>query len=559
MGWRDAARLSDVAFTELSLQAIYALRQGNVLAGPSGALLVRRARRRVVQSKILVALVLLLLTGGAAALLRLAPTITAHPFFGVLVSGPVFDVGVLTALLSLDLAFLWWTGLQVLPTFLASGVLPVLEPLPIDPATLGRAAGLLYLRLFDLPALAILVATPVLVGAALGPAAGIAVVPGIAAGIAFALALALVTGRAFARRVQGSRGGGGHAVVRWAYLILWVLPAFAMFGLVVAAPGLLAVLARTIEAGPSVATDLLLAAFPVTFAALPALAGPSAGGLALGPTGSAVLVAAAAGYLLLAAGAVLWLLSAVRRVGLAPPVAARELSARSFDLRPSRPARAVLTKDLRIASRTPGYAFLVLFPALDAVAIGLFTFVTGAGTGGALALALAAVTTAALLATFFGPAFFAIEVNAYAYARTLPLRDRSVLTGKVGLVAGIYLLAAGLVLGLTVLRVDQPIAFAGFVAAELPAVVAAGLLELGILFRRARVRGLPIVNLYSGGWMTALVAVPGILVASAPLVAYRFVAGASVPVALGVMGLIALVELAGCVPVAFGQGRGARS
>jgi predicted permease len=555
MGWRDAARISDVAFTELSLQAIYAFRQGNLFAGPAGPDLVRRARRRVVQSKILVALVLLLLTGGAAVLLRLAPTITAHPFFGVLVSGPVFDVGVLTALLCLDLAFLWWTGLQVLPTFLASGVLPVLEPLPIDPVTLGRAAGLLYLRLFDVPALAILVATPLFVGAAIGPAAGVAVVPGVAAGIVFALALALVTGRAFARRVQGSRGGGGRTVVRWAYLVLWVLPAFAMFGLVVAAPGLLAILARTIRAGPSVAADLLLAAFPITFAALPSVVGPSSGGLPVGLAGTSVLVAALAGYLLLAAGTVRWLMGAVRRVGLAPPTAARAMAAGSFELRPHRPALAVLTKDLRIASRTPGYAFLVLFPALDAVAIGLFTFVTGPGTNGALALALAAVTTAALLATFFGPAFFAIEVNAYAYARTLPLPDRSVIAGKVGLVSGIYLLASGLVLGLTALRVDQPIAFGAFIVAELPAVVAAGVLELGILFRRARSHGLPIVNLYSSGWSTALVAIPGIIVASLPLIAYRLLA-ANAATALGGMGLVALLALAACLPIVGRSPRG---
>ncbi len=552
MGWREAWRISNVAFTELSLQAIYALRQGNSVFGDRAERMVRRARRRVVQSKTIVALVLLFLCAGAAFLLHLAPAITTRPFFGVFVSVPVFDAGVLTGLISLDLAFLWWTGLQVLPTFLASGVLAVLEPLPIDDRTLGRAAGLLYLRLFDLPALSVLLATPLFVGAVLGPGAGVAILPGVATGVAFALALALLTGRAFVRRIQGSRGGGGPTLVRWTYLVLWVLPAFAMFGLVVAAPGLVALVARTIQGGPSVATDLLLAAFPFTFAVLPPLAAGT-GSLFLAPASAVVVAIASAGYLLLASASAVWLMGAVRRVGIAPPLAAREVDVRSIALFPQSAARAVLTKDLRIASRTPGYAFLILFPALDGLAIGLFTFVTGTGTNGAFALGLGAVTTSALLATFFGPAFFATEVNAYSYGRTLPIRDSSIVLGKTALVATIYLVAAGLVLGLTALRVDRPLTFFEFIAAELPAVVAAAFVELGILFRRARARGLPIVNLYSGAFYAVLVAIPGLILAALPLLAYRLAPGAA-PVAW--MGLVAVAELAAASPFALWRSGG---
>ncbi len=558
MGWREAWRLSSVAFTELSLQAIYAYRQGNLPpTGPTG-LNAQKARRRVVQSKIIVAGVLALLAAGAALLLGDAARIVATPFFGVIVSTAVFRAGVLTGLLGLEVAFLWWTGLQALPTFLASGVLPVLEPLPIDERTLGRVAGLLYLRLFDIPAATVLVATPVFIGWMLGVSAGIAVVPGAVAAVAFALALALVTGRFFVRRVQGSRGGGGRTLVRWTYLVLWVLPAFAMFGFVVAAPGFLAVLARTSAAGPSLGGDLLVAAFPYTFAVLPVAVIQGSGAFGLDTAGSVVLSVAAAGYLLLALGGVFWMMGAVRRVGLAPPLVAAAASNSRFDLIPQRPALAVLTKDLRIASRMPGYAFLVIFPILDAVAIGLFTFVSGPGTSAAFGLALAAVSTAALLATFFGPAFFAIEVIAYSYGRTLPLSERSILLGKVALIATIYLVAGGLVLGITLLRVFQPVLFLAFVVAELPAVLAAAFLELGIMFRRARTKGLPIVNLFSGAWYATFVAIPGLVVVGIPLVAFRISGATTTTLGLGVMGLIAVVELALCAPFALGL-RGERT
>jgi hypothetical protein len=558
VGWAEARRISDVAFSEVCLQAIFAFRQGNApLAGSSPAA-ARTARRRVVQSKLLVAAVLGLIAAGGAGLLLDAPHIVTRAFFGVVVTVPIFQAGVLTALLSLDVAFLWWTGLQVLPTFLASGVLTTLEPLPIDDRTLGRVAGLLYLRLFDVPAVVVLVATPLFVGLVLGPIAGLVMVPGTLCAVAFALGLALLTGRAFVRRVQGSRGGGGRTVVRWAYLVLWVLPAFALFGFSVAAPGFLALLDATIAAGPSIPRDLLLAAYPFTFAALPPIAATGAGGLSLDPAGDGILAVAAAGYLGIAGWSTGWLMRSVRRVGLAPPMALQEALPTRTGLRPHGPARAVLTKDLRIASRTPGYAFLLLFPVLDAIAIGLFTFITGPGTNGALSLGLAAVTTAALLATFFGPAFFAIEVNAYAYGRTLPITDRSVVLGKVALVAGVYAVGAGLVLGITALRVFEPTVFLGFIAAEFPAVVAAALLELGLLFRRARTTGLPIVNLYAGAWYAVVVAIPGLIVAGAPLIAFHLLAAAPAATALLTMGLVALAELALAAPFALGL-RGGRS
>jgi hypothetical protein len=558
MGWRMAWRLTGVAFRELSLQAIYAFRQGNLPPSGPPRLLARNAERRVLQSKVIIAAFLGLVVAGAALLLHLAPRVVGTPFFGVVVSVALFQAAVLTGLLCLEVAFLWWTGLQVLPTFLASGVLPVLEPLPIDERTLGRVAGLLYLRLFDIPALTLLVVTPLFVGWTLGVAAGVAILPGTAAAVVFALALSMLTGRAFVRRIQGSRGGGGRTVVRWAYLTLWVLPAFAMFAFVIAAPGFLALLGRTSAAGPSLTGDLLVAVFPFTFAILPAALAQGVGVLGLDGAGAAVLGLAVVGYLLLAVWAVLWLMGSVRRVGFAPPLVPVDARGGWFELVPRRPARAVLTKDLRIASRSPGYALLVISPILDAVAIGLFTFVSGTGSVAAFSLALAAVSTAALLATFFGPAFFAIEVIAYAYGRTLPLSERSILYGKVALVAAIYLVAGTLVLGLTLFRVFQPFLFLAFILGELPAVLAAAFLELGILFRRARSKGLPIVNLYSGAWYAIAVSIPGLLMAGLPLAAFRIAGATSVTFGLAVMGLLALGELAVCGPFALGL-RGGRS
>jgi len=552
MSWREALRLSDVAFTELSLQAVFAFRQGNVLPAGTPKSLVARSRRRVLQSKAVISAVVGLLTLGAAAILHqkaLNPEILSAVPVGL------FQSAILTGLFSLDIALLWWTGVQVVPTLISSGVLTVLEPLPIDRRTLERVSTILYLRLFDFPALTILILTPLGVGLALGPLAGLAALPGALVAVVYALALSLLTGRFFLRRVQGSRGGGGRALLRWAYLVLWLVPAFAMFAFITAAPAFFRVLAELALQGPSVGSGLLAAAFPFSFAALPAIAAGGTSSLAiLSPSVDLVLGGAAAFYLALAVWSIVWLAGSVRTLLFLPAQTPVALPAALSTLRPTGLARAVLLKDLRIASRTPGYAFLILLPILDAGALGLLTYATPAQNPVAASLALGAVTTAALLATFFGPAFFAIEVVAYSYGRSLPLSNRSVVFGKVALICLMYLVAAALIVGFTLLRFFQPFTFVAFVLAELPAVLAAAFVELGLLFRWARRRGLAITNLYAGAWFAVLVSVPGLILAGVPPLLFDLTQRLGTELGLGVMALVAVAELALATPVALGRG-----
>jgi hypothetical protein len=458
----------------------------------------------------------------------------------------LYQAAVLAGLVGLEVALLWWTGLQALPTLLSSSAIAVLEPLPIDRATLRRVALLVYLRLFDLPAVVVLVATPLFVGAALGPVAGLAVLPAAGSAVVFALALALLTGRFFVRRVQGSRGGGGSSAVRWTYLVLWLLPAFGLLAFVTASPPFFRAIAN-LTAVPTQAPALALTlAYPLPLAFWPPLAAGGPGALGV-PAGIRLAAAgASAAYVLLAGYAALWLYRATVDVGGLPPARPTPGGPSAFVLRPQRPAWAVLTKDLRLASRTPGYAFLILLPLLDAVALGLVSYAGAAGRPEARGIALGAVSAAALLATFFGPAFFALEVIAQSYGRTLPLAPRSMALGKIALVAAIYLAAGGTVLAITALRVPTPGLFASFVGAELPAVVAAGLLEFALLFRWARSRGLPVTSLYAGTWNVVIASVPGVVVAATPLAVFS-------KLGLTAMTLVALAELLVVGPLVLGR------
>src|SRR5580658_8335106 len=161
--WRRAWRLADPAYTELAFQAIYAVRQGNLPPSARSEDLSRKARTRVLQSKLLVSALLGFLSLGSLFLLN---PIAQQLFVSVMPQG-LYVATVLGALVVLELTLLWWTGLQVLPAFLASGIVPLLRTLPVDPVTLRRASLLLLLRLFDAPAITCLVVTPLAAGIAL--------------------------------------------------------------------------------------------------------------------------------------------------------------------------------------------------------------------------------------------------------------------------------------------------------------------------------------------------------------------------------------------------------
>ena len=111
------------------------------------------------------------------------------------------------------------------------------------------------------------------------------------------------------------------------------------------------------------------------------------------------------------------------------------------------------------------------------------------------------------------------------------------------LIVLLYLVASALVLGLTVLRIPQPLVFFAFVVAEFPAVVGAAIIEIGLLFVIARRRGLPIVNLYTGAWWAIVVGIPGIIVAGLPYVLFVLLSDSGSGTALLAMGTSALVGL----------------
>ncbi|MCI4329589.1 MAG: hypothetical protein L3J80_01805 [Thermoplasmata archaeon] len=525
---------------ELRFQATYAVRSGNPAPDGDPSQFSKKARSRVILSQAAASgFLALVVLGGVGLLSDSLETFIAGPALPRV----LYVACVLGGLFILQLGLLWWLGLQFLPTFLSSSIVPVLRTLPLRAATIDRVALLLLLRLFDAPSLTCLILTPLGVGLALGSLwAGLAVIPAEVTVVVLALAFAVATGRFFVRNVLGSPGGHRAMVIRWAYLVLWGTPAFALFGFVALAPRFLNFVSNLSFYGPATELGSLLAIYPFAFALLPALsASPGAAAAVPVPGGLLGVVGLMALYAIPVGFAGRWLLTAPGKLAsLTTPGQVRGEAPRAVRVRPA--PLAILVKDLRLASRTPGFAFLILIPLGDATLLGLWTAFSPLGTANLAQLAEAAVASAALLATFFGPAFFAIEVMSYSYARSLPLTGRNLLIGKTTLILMLYAIAASVVLLLTLLRYFQPLEFGAFLLAEVPAVAAAALFQLGILLWVARRRGLPIVNLYTGAFWLAGVSLPGLFVAGTPLALFVLLSPSGLGRALSVMGAVAVVE-----------------
>ncbi|MHB8351378.1 MAG: hypothetical protein ACYDFT_01595 [Thermoplasmata archaeon] len=545
MGWRTALRLSSVAYRELTFQAIYATRQGHALPAGPPADLKRVTARRVRESKLLVSALL----AGMAAVAAMALGTRFQLLLGPEVAPPLYRAAVLAAVLLLELSLLWTTGLQILPTYLGSRILPLFATLPIAPSDRDRAAFLLFLRLFDLPALTVLVLMPLFTGLAFGSVwAGLALVPGVVAIELVAFALALATGDHFVRRVQGSPTGHRASAVRWLFLLLWAMPAFAIYAFVSFSPELLRGIAALASADPAGLTALLLV-FPFPYALLPSLAAPASGSLGLGsgPAAGELLALATVAYAVPLAFLGRWLLHAPGRLALsgsdsfAPRYRNRRLAV-------VRPSLSVVVKDLRIASRSPAFGYVVLLPILDAMVLGISTFVGTPAPLTVYRLGAAAVATSALLATFFGPAFFATELMGSSYVRTLPLSPRTLVLGKATLIVSIYAASALVVVAFTLARVFSPGILLLFVLSELPALLAAGLFEMALLHTISAGRDLGLTNLYTGAWWATAAAIPGLALAGGPLLLYELEPVRLTGVVL--MALAALGELGAVVPLA---------
>ena len=541
MDWGERRRVAAVLYKELSFQSLYALKSGNLFSGEKEAGRkdkVELAERRALQSKITVSVMFGLMCTASIFILT-----QGQSYLPSSLTPLYFDSTIITMVLVVLFSLVWITGLQVALPFLSSQALTLLRSLPMREEDIEGITIYAFIRLFDLPLITAIIVFPLTVGIAFGSwTAALASIPAVVVTEIFSLYLSLLTARFFALRVSGSSGGSAlNMATRWIYLVLWTIPSLIITIFIAFSLSILGTLGQWETSSP-LALRVLFSIFPFPYSYF-------ISALALRPPLSITFVLpwaiAAVIYACLAWAAARWLMKAPLELGRTQITVTLSAPTES-KLVATSPTIAIIKKDLRIASRTPAYAFLLLLPMLDAFILGLFSYVGNPNPVMADHYAKAAVTVAVLLATFFGPVFFVTEVMGFSLTRTLPITQRTLIVGKSTLITIVYVVSFILVAMLVASRVHDFEAFVYFSVAELPAVLAASLLEINILLWRAEKTGIPISSLYSGAWWATIVVIPGLIVAGLPLLVYTIIAeGSFGAYCLPAMAATALIMLGG--------------
>jgi len=509
-GLRELWRISGFVYREVAYQLVYMQRSGSRLPQAEDASnLAKGATSYMLMNKVL-----------AAGILSAMGVFTA--FLGVPVGGgAAFGFAAFLATL---LAYTLFFFLQPMTSFVSVKVAELLAPLPLSKSEASAVALLAFVKLFDVAIAAVAIVVPAAYAVVYrSPLAWLIALLGVAVTCVFALAAAFALAHAFYTKVvRGGGGSAGAALLRTLGMLAWVFAAVLPYLLSNLIAGLAQALAGAEELLRVAGLGQLL--YPLPFAHLLAFA---IGHAAAPP---ALPALAAAGYAAAAYAASKWLVRRVLEVctgGLPPALAAGPLA-----LKTTHPWLAVVKKDLRLASRSPTHAFTVFAP----IAYGVYLAVTWASEW-ASALGIATFTLASAIA------LLSTEALAEQATGSLPLTRRLLVSSKISLAAGVYLLSTGAAAAAAAAggKPALPLALLGLAYA--PA-VAASAIVLSLLAFRLSEGGAPPGDLYSRLARNLLPLIAGFLLLLIPAAVYGVLWLLKHPEPLLPMALVAAAELA---------------
>jgi len=503
-------RLSSIMYKEISFQSIFSLRAGGALPrrGKNDIkTLISNAEVSTIISK-LVTTLFIAFFGFVVFLPLMAGTSSSYP------TRELTAVGSVSTFLAVVLFLISFMGLQVSTSFVSSKAVDVLSPLSLSKSEISRIVFLCFVRIFDIPLAAsvtvLLLAYYLIGGSFLG---GLAAFTGVIVTEAFALALTIGLARFFYSRVAG---GGGKSkwktLLRFAFMLVWILPSFGIYFVVNFAEQIVQSFASLTQ-GFSAALQLLVMIYPFSYGYLVSFATFS---YQVDYLTVALSAGACLGYVALAAYCVRWVTRTVGRIGVGGIGTALREVVKDTIVSPQVPWLGTIRKDLRIASRSPSYASLFLLPAIEATVLAMsFSSFSEVGLSSTLGL----LTGMSVIVLMLPPTLVSIEGLAASYTRSLPLKKKTLISAKTLLSTLTYAISL-VVLFIVALYMGKSYFYIlTFGAMHLFSVAAATMLELIILTNKFWKEGFAIGNIYARLTTYILIILPGLAVVMIPIIA----------------------------------------
>jgi len=503
-------RLSSVVYKEVSFQSIFSLRAGSGLP-QSG----RRDIKQIVASAKFNTLISKVVT--AVFLGIFAVTVFAPILFrdlGPSLSREIAIPGGISAFLTVVLFLIVFMGLQMSTSFVSSKIVDVLNPLPLSRRDVSRIVFLCFVRIFDIPMVAagavfLLVYFLPPVGGT--PFGGLVSVAGIIIAEIFALSLTVLLAKFFYARV--ARAGGKsmvQTILRFAFMLVWILPTFAAYLVLNFATEIVQAFA-TLTQGLSAASQSLVVIFPFCFGYIVSYAtiAPEINSFSLD-----LSIAASIAYGFLAYYCLRWVTRSVREIGMDGIVQSTREPVKDTIIKPQVPWLGIIRKDVRVASRSPSYASLFFLPVVQTVVLAL-TFTSFTEIGAATALGL--LTGISLLTLLLPPTLLSIEGLASAYTKHLPLRKRTLTTAKTFVATITYVVSIFILTGVAFFIGKDYLSVAIFGIIHTFSVSAAIMLEITLMMRKFWKEGFAVGNIYSRITTYVAILIPGYILAAVPM------------------------------------------
>ena len=508
MKFSEFWQISNRIYKELSFQSIFSLRAGGTLPqkGMSSVrTVINNAQVSTLISKLLTALFIVVF--GFMVFLPLTSINLLDP------SRTLAIVGSLSAFLAVVLLLISFMGLQVSTAFVSSKMTEILRPLPLSKRDISRIMLLCFTRIFDIPlaaAIAVLFLGYYFIN---GTIVGCLIsFLGILATEIFALAFTMIMARFFYSRIAG---GGGKSkwktFLRFVFMIVWVLPSLGMYLIVNFATQIVQSFV-TIAGSTSSLPDALAAIYPFSYGFLASFTTSSHEIESIVAGISAVSCLA---YSALAIYCLKWLTQSLKHFESGVVKASLE-KLKDTVIKPQAPWLGIIRKDLRIASRSPSHASLLLLPAIQTTVLAM-SFASFNAVG--LTVAFGMLGGVSSIVLLLPPTLVSIEGLAASYGRSLPLRKKTLIYAKTLLCLITYLMSMTVLISVA-LYLGRDIGYiAAYGLTHSFSVAAAVMLELVILTQKFWKEGFAVGNLYSRMSTFILVLLPGFLVIVLPIIA----------------------------------------
>lgn len=527
-------KISGTVYREICFQSLFSLRLGATLPRMDSEKLGKIARQP--EMNMLVSKILITIFVAVLAIMPLG--YWSYFVWELKLAEELAVVGCVSVFLASLFFLLIMLGLQAATSLVATKAFEILSSFPISRGDISKIALLSFLRIFDIPLVTALIVFPVVFSVITHSFfGGLAALFAAALTAIFAFALTIGLAKLFYSKIVGGGGSSKYkTIMRFIYMLIWILPSFGIYLVMNFATQILQVFAQSlaqISPAHSIALSLVYPfslGFVVAFAVLPHK---------ISLTIAAVLTASTILHTFLGYFGLNYLGSTIKRVGSGGVIVAPKAFVKDLFIRPRSALLGLVIKDLRVASRAPSYASILMLPALQTVIIVLSLLSL---TNIRLEFVLGFLTGVSLLSLMVTPTLFSAETLASAYTRSLPLKRRTVVAAKTFLSTLTYISCVIVLTVVTLYLRRELIHIITFGIIQAIPVAAGCIMELLLLVRKFWKVELTPSDIYTNLSTFVMVLIPGMILCLTPMLVCFVIGFSDILYTLAVFFAIAFTE-----------------